>query len=114
MSTRLNPFANLETPLPSFTTKPKPEKPIAEEAITRIAAENNFPSRQATRPPKEPKRKPRTYRTGRNRQFKVKLKPETVERFYQMADARKVPLGVLMEQALDALAIRPPSCRVPC
>jgi hypothetical protein len=102
MNARVNPFATLAEP-PAFTTKTKTEKPLAAEAIERIAEENNFPSRQATKAPKEPRRKRRVYTTGRNRQFNIKATAETVERFYKMADERKVPLCELLEQALDAL-----------
>jgi hypothetical protein len=102
MSERVNPFANLAEP-PVFTTKPRKEKPVAEEAITRIAEENNFPSRQAPKAPKETRRKRRVYTTGRNRQFNIKATTETVERFYKMADERHVPLCELLEEALDAL-----------
>jgi hypothetical protein len=103
MSGRVNPFADLTTPLQSFTIKPKKEKPVEEEAIARIAAENNFPSRQAPKISREPRRKRRVYTTGRNRQFNIKATAETVERFYKMADERKVPLCALLEEALDAL-----------
>jgi hypothetical protein len=102
MSARVNAFADLNTPLPPFTVKPRKEKPVAEEAITRIAEENNFPSRQAPRA-REPKRKRRVYTTGRNQQFNIKATSETVERFYKMADERKVAQCVLLELALDAL-----------
>ena len=102
MSGRVNPFANLAEP-PVFTTKPRKEKPVAEEAIARIAEENNFPSRQAPKAPKEPRRKRRVYTTGRNRQFNIKVTSETLERFYKMADERHVPLCELLEEALDAL-----------
>jgi hypothetical protein len=102
MSPRVNPFANLTEP-PVFTTKPRKDTPVAEDAIAQIAKENNFPSRQATKTPKEPPRKRRVYTTGRNRQFNLKVTPETVDRFYKMADDRHVPLCALLEQALDAL-----------
>jgi hypothetical protein len=102
MSGRVNPFADLKDPS-VFTTKPKQEKPVETEVIARIAEEHNFPSRQAPKTPKEPGKKPRRYRTGRNRQFNIKAKNETVERFCKMADDRHVPLGELLEQALDAL-----------
>jgi hypothetical protein len=102
MSTRVNPLANLAEP-PVFTTKVKTEKSLQTEAIERIAEENNFPSRQAAKIPKEPKRKRRVYTTGRNRQFNIKATAETVERFYKMADERRVPLCEWLEQALDAL-----------
>lgn len=101
MSTRVNPFADLAEP-PVFATKQKQEK-VEKEVIARIAEEHNFPSRQAAKAPKEPRRKRRVHRTGRNRQFNIKAKNETVERFYKLADERQVPLGELLEQALDAL-----------
>lgn len=102
MNTRVNPFATLAEP-PVFTTKTKTEKPVPPETIERIAEENNFPSRQAAKAPKEPRRKRRVYTTGRNRQFNMKATSETIDRFYRMADERKVALCELLEQALDAL-----------
>jgi hypothetical protein len=102
MSERVNAFANLEE-LPVFTPKPRNDKPVEEEAITRIAEQNNFPSRQPAKISREPKRKRRVYTTGRNRQFNIKVTAETVERFYKMADERKVALCALLEEALDAL-----------
>ena len=102
MNERVNPFATMAEP-PVFTTKTKMEKPVTAEIIERIAEENNFPSRQATKTLKEPRRKRRVYTTGRNRQFNIKATSETVDRFYKMADERTVPLCELLEQALDAL-----------
>lgn len=102
MNTRVNPFADLAEP-PAFTIKAKSAKPVPAETIERIAEENNFPSRQAAKPVKEPRRKRRVYTTGRNRQFNIKATAETVERFYKMADEKKVPLCELLELALDAL-----------
>jgi hypothetical protein len=102
MSARVNPFANLTEP-PVFTTKARTEKPVRTENIERIAEENNFPSRQAAKTPKESRRKRRVYTTGRNRQFNIKATAGTIERFYKMADERHVALCELLEQALDAL-----------
>jgi hypothetical protein len=103
MAERVDPFASLVNP-PAFAPKPRPEKAAANnDTSDRIAEENGFPSRQPVRTPKQLKRKPRTYRTGRNRQFNMKAKPESVERFYRMADERSVPLGALLDLALDAL-----------
>lgn len=102
MSARVDVFATLAEP-PVFERKPRRDQPVASEAIERIAEENNFPSRQAPRQPKEPKRKRRVHRTGRNRQLSIKATGETVDQFYKMADERKVTLGALLEQALDAL-----------
>ncbi len=104
MSDRANPFATIKDP-PVFTTKPKSEKPVEAEAITRIAAENNFPSRQATKLPKSERRRPRIHRTGRNQQFNAKATAETIERVYKQADEMKVPLGEWMRRAADALEV---------
>lgn len=103
MNTRVNTFADLAIPLPTFTTKPKKERVVEEAAIARIAEDNNFPSRQAVKTRKPAGHKQRAYTTGRNRQFNLKATAETVERFYKMADARRVPLCELLERALDAL-----------
>lgn len=43
------------------------------------------------------------HRTGRNQQFNIKATAETIVRFYRLADERRMALGELLEQALDAL-----------
>jgi hypothetical protein len=45
----------------------------------------------------------RRYKTGRNQQINIKATAQVIERLYKMADARRVPLGQLLEQAIDAL-----------
>jgi len=103
MTERVNAFANLKE-VPDFAVKPKAEKPVAKDVVDRIADENGFISRQPRKPPAAaPPRKRRVYRTGRNRNFSMKATNEAVERFYKMADERKVTLGALLELALDAL-----------
>ena len=102
MSERTNPFADLRIPA-SFSTKPRTEKPVEEQTIARIADENNFPSRQATRPKKPERRKPRVYRTGRNVQFNAKVTDETFARIYKNAEQRGVVIGELLRLAMDAL-----------
>lgn len=100
-TSRANPFADTEA-LPAFAPKPKSPKPIETEQIDKIAEATGFPSRQAARVPPRP-RVGRRYKTGRNQQINIKATPEAIERLYKMADARRVPLGELLEQALDAL-----------
>jgi hypothetical protein len=102
MNERINPFADLSNP-PTFATKPKAAKPVEEETIARIAEQNNFPSRQATKTPKVERRKPRTHRTGRNVQFNVKVTAATNDKIYKLADEKKVTLGELLELAMAAL-----------
>ena len=103
MSGRIDSFATLKEPLPSFTTKPKTHETVPSETIERIAEDNNFPSRQTAKAPSTPRRKRRVYRTGRNQQFNAKATPETIERFYKLANDKSVPLGELLRLALDAL-----------
>ena len=101
--TRANPFEEVASTLPAFQTKPKVSQPVAADQVDRISKEHNFPSRQPVKAkPRTPRRIAR-YRTGRNQQFNIKATTETIERFYKLADERKVALGELLEQALDAL-----------
>ena len=101
--TRTNPFADVAATLPTFETKPKASQPIAADQVERISKEHNFPSRQPVKAKSRPPRRIARHRTGRNQQFNVKATAETIERFYKLADAKRVPLGELLEQALDAL-----------
>lgn len=103
MNERVNPFANINPDQALFTTKPKAAKPIEEAAIAKLAEQNNFPSRQATKPVKPERRKPRTHRTGRNVQFNSKITAETNAKIYRLADEKKVTLGELLELAMAAL-----------
>jgi hypothetical protein len=96
---RANPF----TDLGDFAPKAQP-KPVEPQQIERIASEMGFPSRQVSAAPVVAKPAPRRrYTTGRNQQLNVKATAETVERFYRLADQQGVPLGELLDQALQAL-----------
>lgn len=98
--TRANPF----TDLTDFAPKAQP-KPVEPQQIERIASEMGFPSRQPIAAPAAPAAAPkrRRYTTGRNQQLNVKATAETVERFYRLADQQAVPLGELLDRALQAL-----------
>lgn len=108
MSTqRRNAFADTEAPQ-QFDVKPRPSGPTEVEHVDRLALDNNFPSRQAPRALPEAAAAPatrnrRVHRTGRNQQLNFKATAETIERFYSMADKKRVPLCELLELALDAL-----------
>ena len=97
---RANPFDDLS----DFAPKAQ-GKPVEPQQIERIASEMGFPSRQAGGAPGVAKVAPRRrrYTTGRNQQLNVKATAETVERFYRLADQQGVPLGELLDQALQAL-----------
>ncbi len=101
-TTRTNPFSDIET-LPAFEAKPKTPRTIANDQVDQIVEASGFPSREASLPPTAPARSGRRYKTGRNQQINIKATPQVIERLYKIADARRVPLGELLEQALDAL-----------
>ena len=102
MTERANPFATLHRP-PILEIRARKEKPVANETIESIAADHNFPSRQARKQPSAPKRKPRTYRTGRNISFGIKASSKTIDRYIKLADEHDVTQARLLELALDAL-----------
>lgn len=100
--TRVNPLD-----LTDFAPKPPDAaaKPGAAEVIDAVAKVNQFPSRQPvrTKPDITPaKKKPRRYTTGRNQQLNIKVTPETALLMTQLADEMHVPLGELLQIALDA------------
>jgi hypothetical protein len=98
--TRANPFTDLS----DFAPKSQ-AKPVEPQQIERIATELGFPSRQPAmvEAPSKAAQKRRRYTTGRNQQLNVKATAETVARFYRLADQQGVPLGELLDQALQAL-----------
>jgi hypothetical protein len=112
MNERANPFGDLGDFAPA-QAKPKPDLAV----IDQVAEANGFPSRKPSAPPavhsteasppasvdQLPVRKQRRYTTGRNKQVNIKATDETIQRLYCLADARGVPLGELLEKALDAL-----------
>lgn len=101
---RVNPFAD-PNEAPAFTTKPKPtQSPVTTSNVEQIAKDQGFPSRQARKTPEIAAKRPRrTYTTGRNQQINFKATPATIERFYRIADEKKLPLCETLELALDAL-----------
>ena len=101
MNARKNPLDNL-LEVPAFQTKAPRVQSAPSPEIDRIAEKRNFPSREA--PKKGSSYWPqRRFRTGRDKHVGVKTTEETRDRFYKMADERKVPLGELLRLALDAL-----------
>ena len=89
--------------LGSFDPKPKtlqrPRTPKNETAKAAKAA--GFKSRE---PRTEPKQKAiRGRRTGRNTQFNIKAKPETIAAYCDIADANGWGLGETLEHAVELL-----------
>lgn len=91
-----------------------PEKKIPADAVRAVSEAANFPSREAVASPPPPvapaaakpedKRELRRYRTGRNVQLNIKVKSETLEAFYKIADEQGWVLGETLERAVKALA----------
>ena len=101
---RTNPFADLS----DFEAKPatSPATPIEPAVIERVAEDHGFPSRQAARagkPAPLASKRGRRYTTGRNQQINIKATSASIQRLYKIADARHLPLGEVLELALDAL-----------
>jgi hypothetical protein len=91
---------------PSAWAKPKPrnDKP-APEATRQAAEATGFRSREPVRNEQAPvtPRQQRRRRTGRTAQLNLKLKPETIEAFFRIADARSWGLGEAFERAVELL-----------
>lgn len=76
---------------------------VAVDQAEPIAKEHNSRTRHPLKEnPRQPRRIAR-HRTGRNQQFNIKATADTIERFYKLADKRRVALGELLEQGLDAI-----------
>jgi hypothetical protein len=82
------------------------EKAPPAEQVRAVAQAANFQSREPTavKPaPKETRRVPRRYRTGRNVQISMKALAETVDAFYAVTDQQRWVLGYTLQRAIEAL-----------
>ena len=94
---RVSPFGDLA----DFAPKEKKASGFNEKAvIEQVAADNGFPSRQPVKA--APKQQQRRHRTGRNQQINIKATAETIDRMNRIADDLRIPLGEVLERALDA------------
>jgi hypothetical protein len=87
---------------PKAKPKPKTTRKQAATAAEKAAEATGFKSREPTAKPTN-KRSQRRRTTGRNQQFNIKAKQETIEAFYAMADRNDWGLGETLEHALAAL-----------
>ena len=82
---------------------PENPTPKLEPEVTRQAAQAaGFQSRQAAQDKPAP-RQQRRRRTGRNVQFNIKAKPETIDAFCAIADAQGWGIGETLEKAVELL-----------
>lgn len=75
------------------------------EKVREVAEAAQFRSREPSlpKPQARPKRAARQYRTGRNIQFNVKARQETVDAIYALSEAQGWVLGHTLERAIQAL-----------
>ena len=84
---------------------------LSVETLKAVSEAAQFPSREPVKKTNsaakvivEPeKREMRRYRTGRNVQLNIKVKSETLDSFYQIADREGWVLGETLERAVAAL-----------
>jgi hypothetical protein len=108
-------FEDDDLDLAAFTPKAKTDQPKPDRvAIQEVAEQKGFASREPVRPKSTaapaavavtdpPRREPRRYVTGRNRQLNLKVTEQAAERFYALADANRLVLGEAFEMAIEAL-----------
>jgi hypothetical protein len=82
-------------------------EPVSPDAIRAVAEKANFSSRDPTAAKKEkkseaPPRQARIHRTGRNVQVSVKMRTETRDAFYKLADDEQCVLGEVLDRAIAA------------
>lgn len=80
--------------------KPANDKP-ARDQTRQVAEAAGFRSREAVAAP--PPRQQRRRRTGRNAQFNIKAKPETIDAFCDIADRQGWGIGETLEYAVALL-----------
>lgn len=85
----------------SESAEPKKRAGRAPAAV-KAAAVVGFQSREASSAPK-PHKEQRRRRTGRNAQFNLKVKPETINAFCAIADRQGWGLGETLEHAVALL-----------
>jgi len=103
-------ITNKPTPVLDLSEfQPIPAKRPDKAAVAQAAEKANFKSREpkaATAPAQAAPmaRATRRRRTGRSAQLNLKVRPDTIEVFYAIADANGWVLGEAFEKAVDLLA----------
>ena len=107
--TRADPLASLhDDPLANlkdFQPKVPVEPPSAAEkrAVEQTAKDRGFVSRKAEPAPNPDRDRPRYFRNGRNVPLNFKVTDECKEHLHRLRDELDQPLGVVLEEALNAL-----------
>ncbi|MFV3131453.1 hypothetical protein [Niveispirillum sp. KHB5.9] len=108
--TRASIFGDEADPLDLSGFMPKSPQDIQAppaDAIRAVSEAARFPSREAkpvpVPPPPPPRREQRRHRTGRNVQFNIRARQETIDTFLAIADREGWVLGEVLEHAVAAL-----------
>lgn len=110
--TRASIFGDEVDPLDLSGFAPKSPKDIQAppaDAIRAVSEAARFPSREAKPAPVPPppaapaRREQRRHRTGRNVQFNIRARQETIDAFLAIADREGWVLGEVLEHAVAAL-----------
>lgn len=83
-------------------TPTAPTAGASPEEVKAVAEGAAFRSREP-QPAPPVRREPRRYRTGRNVQLNLKVRQETADAFYALADRTGMVLGEAFERAVEAL-----------
>lgn len=89
--------------LSSFTPQAKTAPKVDTAKVAEAAGFQSREPRPAAAAPDAAAKPPRRRRTGRNAQFNIKARPETIEAFYRVADANGWGLGETLEHAVALL-----------
>jgi hypothetical protein len=108
MADRVKLFDEVQEPdLSRFAPRTLPISAPAIEQVRNASAAAGFPNRDAVRPEAirtvAPVAERHYYRTGRDTQFNTKVRADTKAAFIAIATEDAVPLGKVLEAALEAL-----------
>lgn len=84
---------------PAASARPEAVRAVAEAAAFR----SRGPHTAAPSVTSTPRREPRRHRTGRNVQLNLKVRQDTANSFYALADRLGLVLGEVFERAIEAL-----------
>jgi hypothetical protein len=83
-------------------------EPLPQEAIAAVAERNGFapaaPSVPVSPTTSEMAVRRRRQPTGRDHQFNVRLRKDTLDAIYAQANGRNIPVAQVIEEAMEALA----------
>jgi hypothetical protein len=95
-SDRADPLDDISDFAPAVPAKPKAPPAM----VRRVSEANGFTASRAPAVMRPPQRR---YRTGRNAQLNLKVRPETLAQFTAIADREGWLLAETLEHALEAL-----------